>query len=371
MMSSSTFGTQLFAAVADNFPTGNILISPVSIAKALEMVLIGTTEGSDTEIELKQVLGPPSLVKATVDGESDVQLTIANSVWADKLKQSYIDGLAESHNADAFKLPSRYSTIDEWIEKSTNGMIQHMLGDEIIPWNVSALLVNAVYFKGSWTEKFDPKMTIDGDFKLRDKTTTEARYMTATRTMKYIDSIEELGDASAVVLNYGDQIDEDSTEFTSMFILPASDDTNSMNDIITGLISQPIADLLEQASNRIVNLKLPRFKLAWGDEGAESLKDTLKDLGITSAFESWTDGKFDRMTTRRGDAYLDDVLHSAAMEVTEQGTEASASTVARINIRRRPTAMIFDRPFVVAIVHRPTGEVVVLGRVEDPELDFE
>jgi len=71
------------------------------------------------------------------------------------------------------------------------------------------------------------------------------------------------------------------------------------------------------------------------------------------------------------DAYLDDVLHSAAMEVTEQGTEASASTVARINIRRRPTAMIFDRPFVVAIVHRPTGEAVFLGRVEDPELDFE
>ena len=33
MMSSSTFGIQLFAAVADNFPSGNILISPVSIAK--------------------------------------------------------------------------------------------------------------------------------------------------------------------------------------------------------------------------------------------------------------------------------------------------------------------------------------------------
>ena len=61
-MPSSTFGTQLFAAVADSFPSGNILISPVSIAKALEMVVVGATEGSDTEMELKQVLGPPSLV---------------------------------------------------------------------------------------------------------------------------------------------------------------------------------------------------------------------------------------------------------------------------------------------------------------------
>ena len=128
--------------------------------------------------------------------------------------------------------------------------------------------------------------------------------MTATRSMKYIDSIEELGGASAVVLDYGEQIDEDSeaeTEFTSMFILPDSDDTDSMNDIITGLTSQPITDLLDQASDRIVSLKLPRFKLAWGDEGAESLKDTLnKDMGITSAFESWTDGKFNRMTTDNG-----------------------------------------------------------------------
>jgi len=252
-------------------------------------------------MELKQVLGPPSLVETTVDDESDVQLTIANSVWADKLKQSYIDDLAKNFNADAFKLPSRYSTIDKWIEENTNGMIKDMLGDEKIPRDVLALLVNAVYFKGKWKMPFDPKMTIDGDFKLRDRTTTEARYMTATRSMKYIDSIEELGGASAVVLDYGDQIDEDSeaeTEFTSLFILPASDDTDSMNDIITGLTSQPITDLLDLASGRIVSLKLPRFKLAWGDEGAESLKDTLKDMGITSAFEDWTDGKFDRMTTR-------------------------------------------------------------------------
>ena len=146
-MPSSNFGTQLFAAVADNFPSGNILISPVSIAKALEMVVNGATEGSDTQIELKQVLGPPSLVETTVDGKSDVQLTIANSVWADKLKQSYINGLAENFNADAFKLPSRYTTIDKWIEENTNGMINHMLGDEKIPRDVLALLVNAVYFK--------------------------------------------------------------------------------------------------------------------------------------------------------------------------------------------------------------------------------
>ena len=368
-ISSSSFGTQLFAAVADNFPSGNILISPVSIAKALEIVVVGATEGSDTEIELKQVLGPPSLVETVVDGESDVQLIIANSVWADKLKQSYIDDLSKNFNADAFKLPSRYSTIDKWIEENTNGMIKNMLGDDKIPRDVLALLVNAVYFKGAWKMPFNPEMTIDGGFNLRDGTRTPARYMTATRSMKYIDSIEELGGASAVVLDYGEQIDEDSeaeTEFTSMFILPDSDDTDSMNDIITGLTSQPITDLLDQASNSIISLKLPRFKLAWGDEGAESLKDTLKDMGITSAFESWTDGKFNRMTK-----HLDDVLHSAAMEVTEQGIEASASTVARINIRPWPTELIFDRPFVVAIVHRPTGEAVFLGRVEDPELDFE
>ena len=211
-------------------------------------------------------------------------MIIANSVWADKLKQSYIDDLSKNFNADAFKLPSRYSTIDKWIEKNTNGMIQDMLGDDIIPSNVLALLVNAVYFKGKWKMPFNPEMTIDGDFNLRDGTTTEARYMAATRSMKYIDSIEELGDASAVVLDYGEQIDEDSeaeTEFTSMFILLDSDDTDSMNDIITGLASQPFADLLEQALVRIVSLKLPRFKLAWGDQGAESLKDTLKDMSIT------------------------------------------------------------------------------------------
>jgi len=370
---SSAFGTQLFKTVADNFPEGNVLISPLSVQKALDMVKDGATEGSDNEAEMEQVLGSRSLIEQTENEGSDdpdVMLSIANSVWADNLKDSFIETVQDEHDAAAFPMPSRYSTVDSWIEENTNGMIKDMLGDDKIPSDIVALLVNAVYFKGAWKYKFDKDKTVDGEFTSFDGSKTPARMMSNTFTMGLIHPKEELGGASAISLDYGKSDDDDDTpsEFTSLFFLPATNDAESMNDLITGLTKQPLSELLDNAWSRNVNLKLPRFKLNWG---SESLKETLQTMGMIEAFECC--GNFLRMTGDDAVA-LDDVLHSTAMEVTEEGTEAAAATVAKMSrrsVQRAPPELIFDRPFVVAIIHRPTGEPIFLGRVEEPELDFD
>ena len=164
---SSAFGTQLFKTVADNFPEGNVLVSPLSVQKALDMVKDGATEGSDNEAEMEQVLGSRSSIEQTKNEGSDdpnVMLSIANSVWADNLKESFIETVQDDHDAAAFPMPSRYSTVDSWIEDNTNGMIKDMLGDDKIPSDIVALLVNAVYFKGAWKYKFDKDKTVDGEF---------------------------------------------------------------------------------------------------------------------------------------------------------------------------------------------------------------
>ena len=312
---SSAFGTQLFKTVSDNFPEGNVLISPLSVSKALDMVKVGATEGSDNEAEMEQVLGSRSLIEQTEkegSDDPDVTLSIANSVWADNLKESFIETVQDEHDAAAFPMPSRYSTVDSWIEENTNGMIKDMLGDDKIPSDIVALLVNAVYFKGAWKYKFDKDKTVDGEFTSFDGTKTPARMMSNTFNMGLIHPKEELGGASAISLDYGKSDDDDDTpsEFTSLFFLPATNDAESMNDLITGLTKQPLSELLDNAWDRNVNLKLPRFKLDWG---AESLKETLQTMGMIEAFECC--GNFQRMTDDDAVA-LDDVLHSTAMEVS-------------------------------------------------------
>jgi len=293
---SSAFGTQLFKTVADNFPEGNVLISPLSVSKALDMVKDGATEGSDNEAEMEQVLGPSSLIEQTENEGSDdpdVTLSIANSVWADNLKESFIETVQDDHDAAAFPMPSRYSIVDSWIEENTNGMIKDMLGDDKIPSDIVALLVNAVYFKGAWKYKFDKDKTVDGEFTSFDGSKTPARMMSNTFNMGLIHPKEELGGASAISLDYGKSDDDDDTpsEFTSLFFLPATNNAESMNDLITGLTKQPLSELLDNAWDRNVNLKLPRFKLDWG---SESLKETLQTMGMIEAFECC--GNFQRMT---------------------------------------------------------------------------
>jgi len=362
--SASTFGTSLFSEVCADFPSGNVLLSPLSVNNALVLVKDGATIGSENESELERVLGPPSLIED--DGDSDVQLIMASSIWANSLKQSYIDGAISNHSADAFPMPSRYTPVDKWIEDKTNGMIKGFLGDDKIDSHIVALLVNAVYFKGTWTYAFDPEKTVDGEFVLRDESKLPARFMTATREMEYIGDSPLLGHAQVVMLDYGEESPEPS-EFTSMFILPDTSDAASMESVISGLNSRPIS--VEDTYKTKVDLKLPRFRLEFGPA---DLKPSLEDMGMNIAFNEKVDGKFDEMSND-STLTVGAVLHSAVMEVTEKGTEAAAATVVPMRNRSRPRPppeLTFDRPFVVAVIHRATGTPVFMGRVEEPELVF-
>ncbi|KAL7537445.1 hypothetical protein ACHAWF_005774 [Thalassiosira exigua] len=376
--SASSFGTSLFSEVCASTPSGNILLSPLSVYKALIMVKDGATAGSDNEAELAKVLGPPSLVERTDEegnGDADVQLSMASSIWANDLRQSFIDGAKSKRSAEAFPRPSHYTTIDDWIADQTNGMIKDFLGDNEIPSHIVALLVNAVYFKGSWTYEFDPKDTVDGKFNLHDGSTLPARLMTADRKMEFIQQSSALGGASAVLLDYGKKAsgdDDEPTEFTSMFILPVSSNAESAMDVVSGLNHQSISELMEDAQSTRVVLKLPRFRLEFGLDSPESLKPSLMNMGMKLAFKNSIYYKFDEMSYDP-ELTVDDVLHGAVMEVTEEGTEASAVTVVPMRTRsrpHRPAEMTFDRPFIVAIIHRKTGTAVFIGRVEEPVLDF-
>ena len=55
------FGTRLFLEVSDISPVNNVLISPLSVYNALNLLQEGSTPGSKTESQLSKVLGyqPP------------------------------------------------------------------------------------------------------------------------------------------------------------------------------------------------------------------------------------------------------------------------------------------------------------------------
>lgn len=228
-------------------------------------------------------------------------------------------------------------------------------------------LVSTVYFNGTWSDQFDPDDTVDGYFTLRDGTEKKGRFMSDTRFVQVLDESSELGGASAILLDYGKQ--EDPPEYSSLFILPKDDSMESLESVLTGLSSELLSDLDDLPYDQ-ADIKLPRFKIEW----SASLKKELQSMGIKAAFDVNIDNKFDRMTTN--DALtVGDVIHGASMSVTELGTQAGAVTVVEMRAgvpSGQPLDMNFNRPFAVtAIIHRPTGTPIFIGKVDNPQLILE
>lgn len=330
------------------------------------MVEDGATASSDNRAELDRLLGPLKLreqVKAlqafdTTTG--DVQLNMATSIWANDLKDSYIDHMLTDHSADGFDLPRTYAPVDDWIADKTKGKITKLMGNGDLDDLTVALLVDAVYFKGTWTYSFDPQRTSSGEFHYRDGRKEEVRFMRASRGMDATKTSSLLGGASLVALDYGENAD-----FMALFILPKSSDDSSMEDVVVGLNNQPLLELIEETSNTPVDLRLPRFQL---NGGPTQLKTVLSNMDIKIAFDKEVLGKFNRMSNDKL-LYIEDVHHGAFVDVNEEGTEAAAATVVVVNTRSRPRVppfeLTFDRPFVLAIVHR-SGIPLFIGKVEEP-----
>jgi serpin B len=69
--------------------------------------------------------------------------------------------------------------------------------------------------------------------------------------------------------------------------------------------------------------------------------------------------------------YIDAVIHQANIDVDEKGTTAAAATAIVMRAGSAPGDLVelrVDRPFLFALRDVPTGAILFLGRVMEPEL---
>lgn len=412
----SSFAYNLFALLGtsgsngtslDTYTGPNVLISPFSISSALGLLLAGATINSTCQEEIQGVLDVTSHLQLPMlthevlpqtslldnanananangaDEHAGVKLTSANGIWSRDLRPSYINTITTQHNAVAEPLPAnlKFDPINEYIETQTNGMLPNMLEGDIDPLTV-AILVNAVHFKGDWTEQFNASDTEKGIFTTSEGVEQEADFMHASRKMMSVMDVKELDGADMVRLDYGELEGNanDQAEYAALFIKPKQSGKEAMDGVIQSLAALASGDgespptsslgviMGDQMSNRRkVDLALPRFKIEYG---TQSIKSHLKTMGMTSVFddeEVLMEMSSDKLV------HLDDVLHKAVMEVTEEGTEAAAATVGIIMTRSMPMPPIdmhFDRPFVMVVVHVDTMTPLFLARVDDPQFSF-
>jgi serpin B len=366
---SNSFAVDFFAALHERSKDAeNIVASPFSLSMALAMVWNGA--GGETKREIQAALGLGSCPEAEVNAyfkklhdallktDPSTTLAIANSIWTKAgfpVRQSFYDVNKTWYNAEAqaldFLAPSAVTTINKWCADNTNELIKEIIS-EISPETVM-FLINAVYFNGTWSNKFDAKQTSKQPFTKEDGTTVTVDMMFQRHTVGY-HADEHLALTS---LSYG------NGAFSMLFALPNPSVTF---DAMLAQLAQP--DYFEQSVRAAlephaeVKLFIPKFKV----EHAATLNETLQSMGMLRAFGSGAD--FSGIS--EVSLMISKVLQKAYIDVNEKGTEAAAVTVISIDATSAgPTETLTfraDRPFLFAIRENSTGAILFIGKIGNP-----
>lgn len=354
-------------------PGPNRMISPAGIGIALSMLKDGaegdTAQQMDDMLHLNnmspEVLAESQMILSDLLRGSDpaVKMDIANSLWSGQdfeMNKDYAERMEKSYGAQVqaidFTSDQAASTINQWASDHTAGKIPEVVEAPLSP-DLVLLLMNAMYFKGDWSEPFKKGQTEDLPFYPEDGEEVKVPTMRQSGDYAYLD-----GEGfEAVRLPYGE-----TKNFGMILALP--DESSSLDEFKQRQLPKFNAWSRKLSENE-GSLELPRFKL----KDKLTLKATLSALGMTDAFSDKKAelGGLAASGAEPGSIFVSFVTHDTFIEVNEEGTEAAAVTVIGAEntsapVPQEPFDLKLNRPFFFAITDRTTGAIVFMGEVGNP-----
>lgn len=352
---------------------GNVFFSPISISVALAMTYLGAKV--NTAFEMKNGLKLAPLTDEDIhsvyqemcaflqtDKSSSFILNTANRIFARKdyvFKAEFLEATSKYYKAEAqtldFASDSEGSSkiINKWVEAQTANKIQDLIPSGSLNAQTAMVLVNAIYFKGSWKDKFEKSATQPGKFKLGGGQEVDADMMFTSEKMMYGED-RNLG-CKIVELPY---VNDDLSMF---IILPNKED--GLSELMGKVDHAKLLELTTQMGKIDVELTLPKFKL----EDKFSLNDVLQSLGMKDMFIGGI-ADFSGMDGTK-ELYVSSVVHQSFIDVNEEGSEAAAATGVIMMCMSMPITMRFeaDHPFLFFIRDNHTKGILFMGHLANPK----
>jgi len=219
------------------------------------------------------------------------------------------------------------------------------------------LLLNVLYFKGTWERPFDKALTQPEPFHLPDGKTKTPPMMHQSGRYGYFEDAQ----VQVLRLPYG------SGRIQFYVILPAANLT--LGNFLGTFDFQRWQALFKQVGARPGKITLPRFKLEYSTE----LVKPLESLGMKLPFTDQAEFKKLAQVPPGWWLKISQVRHKTFVEVNEVGTEAAAVTMVAMRAGsappppQTPFTMTVDRPFVVAIQDKTSGLLLFIGAIYDPQ----
>lgn len=358
---SNNFAFSLFRQVTSD---KSEIVSPISITYALGMLNNGAA--GETQKEINKVLGFGTAGADSINAFCRKMLTeaptldkltkvmIANTIYMNKdyeLKSDFINKAKTFYDAEPetrdFHDGKTMDVINQWASDHTEKMIEKVLNEQSFNPGAVSYLLNAIYFKGTWAEKFDKDNTKDETFKgySADK---QVPMMHQEHEFNYT----ETDDCQALCLPYGNKA------YRMTILLPKEGKT--INDVLKNLTAESW-ERYQFMDRAYVDLKLPRFE-STTDVG---LNDIMSALGMPRAFDPYL-AEFPNFCNVP--TFIGMMKQVAKIKLNEEGTEAAAVTVigeyvSAIEPSEPQHVQFFaNRPFLYVISEQSTGAIFFIGQ---------
>lgn len=228
-----------------------------------------------------------NFARLTTEFEKTSGLKVANKIYLmancsvkssfNEIAQKFFHSEAESVDFVNYKAAAK--NINEWVSAKTNKKIKNSVNKDDLGIMSRILIVNAIYFKGTWANKFDPKFTHKANFHLNDTEVIKINFMRTRKRFKY-GNFEDL-DAAALQMQF-----KNSAVFM-LIILPNS--KTGLPSLESQLNDINLSEISSNMSNEDVIAKIPKFRI----EFEVDLNDPLENMGMDlmfsddAEFENW------------------------------------------------------------------------------------
>lgn len=348
---------------------GNIFFSPYSISSALAMSYQGAKKA--TESEMAKVLciktdkdklnsGYFSLNKSLSSQKENI-LRIANSFWGQTefgFLEAFVKICEKQYSARIFNVDFKNDKkgscdkINEWVKLKTENKIDKIIVPDVITNYTRLVLINAIYFRGAWENKFNINNTKEMPFYLTPKKSIKISTMSSTLSLRYMEN-----DIMQTL-----ELPYKGNECSMIIFLPKKGvPLRDVENFLTKETLFKTIGLLRHV-NRII-VVIPKFKLTKNYD----VKEELFKMGMHKAFTD--DADFSGMTGTKN-LYISNIIHKVFFEINEKGSEAAAATAVVHSLIKSapklPISFIVDHPFVFIIKENPTNSILFMGRVINP-----
>uniref|UniRef100_S4P9U3 Serine protease inhibitor 3 n=2 Tax=Pararge aegeria TaxID=116150 RepID=S4P9U3_9NEOP len=352
----------------------NFLLSPLGLKLALAILTEAAT--GTTQTELSSVLGFDTDVKVVRNKfrmileslktkSSHYVLNLASRIYIDDslVPLQHFAALSESHYRTEIKnlyfghpVSAAYY-INQWVNSTTGGKISDLVNADDVS-GVSALVLNTIFFKGTWQHQFNPNVTKSDLFYTSATDKKETLFMCVREKFFYTESSK----LNAKIL----RMPYLGSKFAMYIIIPNS---------LTGLpeIFNELTELrseLYYLQEYLVDVTLPRFQF----EYTSILDGILRELGIRQAFEDTASFPgISRGQSLNNRMKISKVLQRSGIEVNELGSVAYSATEIALENKfgedSMPNAEVLaNRPFLFFIQDEATRQLLFTGRVSDPSI---